>query len=51
MERPDSQATIDHRYRLMRRAIRAEYQARRKALRGLDVSGSVPVLRPETSES
>jgi hypothetical protein len=46
MERPDGQATIDHGYRLMRRAIRAEYQARREALRGLDLSGSVPVLRP-----
>jgi hypothetical protein len=51
MGRPDSQATIDHRYRLLRRAIRAEDQARREALRGLDVSGSVPRLRPETSES
>ncbi len=51
MRRPDSQATVDRRYRLMRRAIRAEYQARREALRGLDVRGAVPVLPPETSES
>jgi hypothetical protein len=51
MGRPDSQAKIDHRYRLMRRAIRGEIEARRQALRGLDVGGSVPLLRPETSES
>ena len=51
MARPDSQATVDHRYRLMRRAIRAEYEARRRVLRGLDVSGSVAVLPAETRES
>jgi hypothetical protein len=49
--RPGSQATVDHRYRVMRRAIRAEYEARREALRGLDVSGSVAVLPPDTRES
>jgi hypothetical protein len=51
IERSDGPAAIDRRYRSMRRAIRAEYQARREALRGLDLSGSVPVLPPETSES
>jgi hypothetical protein len=51
MARPDSQATVDHRYRVMRRAIRAEYQARPEALRGLDVGGSVAVLPPDTRES
>jgi hypothetical protein len=51
MKRPASQATIDRRYRLLRRAIRAEYEARRTLLRGLDISGSVAVLPPETRES
>jgi hypothetical protein len=51
MARPDNQATVDRRYRVMRRAIRAEYQARREALRGLDVGGSVAVLPTDTRES
>jgi len=51
MARPDSQSTVDRRYRVMRRAIRAEYRARREALRGLDFSASVAVLPPDTRES
>jgi hypothetical protein len=51
MRRRGSQATVDRRYGLLRRAIRAEFQARRQLLSGLDISGAEPVLPPETSES
>jgi hypothetical protein len=45
------QATLQRRYRLLRRAIRAEYDARRQALRGLDFSGSEAILAPEARAS
>lgn len=51
MDRPDSQAKITRRHAALRRAIRAENQARARVLRELDLSDSVPALPPEASEA
>jgi hypothetical protein len=49
--RRDSQAKINRRYAALRRAIRAEVQARARVLREVDLRDSVPSLPQEASEA
>jgi hypothetical protein len=49
--RRDSQAKINCRYAALRRAIRAEVQARARVLREVDLRDSVPSLPQEASEA